>query len=57
MDIMQLIQMITNNGFAIVVAAYCLITLNKSINSMNETLTELKTILSENEKGGNSNEK
>lgn len=53
MDITQFVQMIANNGFAIVVAGYCLITLNKSINGMNETLTELKTILSEKEEGKN----
>jgi hypothetical protein len=46
MDINQLISLIVNNGFAIAVAAYLLIRLEKQINNLSNSINKLNTIIS-----------
>ncbi|MFL0168660.1 YvrJ family protein [Candidatus Clostridium helianthi] len=46
MDITELINIIVNNGFAIAVAAYLLIRLEKQINNLSSSINKLNTIIS-----------
>ena len=46
MDISELINLIANNGFAIAVAAYLLIRLEKQINNLSTSINKLNTIIS-----------
>jgi len=46
MDITQLMNLIVNNGFAIAVAAYLLIRLEKQINNLSSSINKLNTIIS-----------
>lgn len=46
MDITQLMNLIVNNGFAIAVAAYLLIRLEKQINNLSGSINKLNTIIS-----------
>ena len=45
MDINTMLDFIVNNGFAIGVACFCLYKMDQSIKDMNDTLTELKTLI------------
>ncbi len=45
MEINEILNFIASNGFAIVIAAYFIINNNKSMQAMNETLIELKTLI------------
>jgi len=46
MEIDQLINLIVNNGFAIAVAAYLLIRLEKQIANLSSSINKLNTIIS-----------
>ena len=46
MEVNQLINLIVNNGFAIAVAAYLLIRLEKQINNLSGSINKLNTIIS-----------
>jgi len=46
MEVNQLINLIVNNGFAIAVAAYLLIRLEKQINNLSSSINKLNTIIS-----------
>lgn len=46
MDINELINLIVNNGFAVAVAGYLLIRLEKQINSLSNSINKLNTIIS-----------
>ena len=46
MEITELINLIVNNGFAIAVAAYLLIRLEKQINNLSSSINKLNTIIS-----------
>lgn len=46
MDINQLMSLIVNNGFAIAVAAYLLIRLEKQITNLSNSINKLNTIIS-----------
>ena len=46
MEVNELINLIVNNGFAIAVAAYLLIRLEKQINSLSTSINKLNTIIS-----------
>ena len=46
MDINELINLVVNNGFAIAVAAYLLIRLEKQINNLSTSINKLNTIIS-----------
>lgn len=46
MDINELINLVANNGFAIAVAAYLLIRLEKQINNLSTSINKLNTIIS-----------
>lgn len=46
MDINELINLVANNGFAIAVAAYLLIRLEKQINNLSSSINKLNTIIS-----------
>ena len=46
MDVNELINLIVNNGFAVAVAAYLLIRLEKQINSLSGSINKLNTIIS-----------
>lgn len=46
MDINELINIIVNNGFAVAVAAYLLIRLEKQINGLSASINKLNTIIS-----------
>lgn len=46
MDINELINLAVNNGFAIAVAAYLLIRLEKQINNLSTSINKLNTIIS-----------
>ncbi|RII33463.1 YvrJ family protein [Clostridium chromiireducens] len=46
MEINELISLIANNGFAIAVAAYLLIRLEKQIGSLLNSINKLNTIIS-----------
>ncbi|MFL0168159.1 YvrJ family protein [Candidatus Clostridium helianthi] len=46
MDITELMNLIVNNGFAIAVAAYLLIRLEKQINNLSSSINKLNTIIS-----------
>jgi len=46
MEINELINLIVNNGFAIAVAAYLLIRLEKQINNLSSSINKLNTIIS-----------
>ena len=46
MEINELINLIVNNGFAIAVAAYLLIRLEKQINNLSTSINKLNTIIS-----------
>ncbi|MFL0168160.1 YvrJ family protein [Candidatus Clostridium helianthi] len=46
MEINKLINLIVNNGFAIAVAAYLLIRLEKQINNLSSSINKLNTIIS-----------
>ena len=46
MEINELINLVTNNGFAIAVAAYLLIRLEKQIVSLSSSINKLNTIIS-----------
>ena len=46
MEINELISLITNNGFAIAVAAYLLIRLEKQIGTLSNSINKLNTIIS-----------
>jgi hypothetical protein len=46
MEINELINMITNNGFPVVVSAYLLIRLEKQILSLSSSINKLNTIIS-----------
>ena len=46
MDITELMNLIVNNGFAIAVAAYLLIRLEKQINNLSGSINKLNTIIS-----------
>lgn len=46
MDISELINLIVNNGFPVVVAAYLLIRLEKQINGLSSSINKLNTIIS-----------
>lgn len=46
MDITDLINLIVNNGFAITVAAYLLIRLEKQISNLSSSINKLNTIIS-----------
>ena len=45
-EINELISLIANNGFAIAVAAYLLIRLEKQIGSLSNSINKLNTIIS-----------
>jgi hypothetical protein len=46
MDVNALINLIINNGFAIAVAAYLLIRLEKQIDNLSGSINKLNTIIS-----------
>lgn len=46
MEINELINMITNNGFPVVVSAYLLIRLEKQILGLSSSINKLNTIIS-----------
>ena len=46
MQVTDLITLVTNNGFAIAVAAYLLIRLEKQINNLSNSINKLNTIIS-----------
>ena len=46
MEINELINLIINNGFAIAVAGYLLIRLEKQINNLSTSINKLNTIIS-----------
>ncbi|ABR34416.1 YvrJ family protein [Clostridium beijerinckii] len=46
MDITELMNLIVNNGFAITVAVYLLIRLEKQINNLCSSINKLNTIIS-----------
>jgi hypothetical protein len=46
MDLNALINLIVNNGFAIAVAAYLLIRLEKQIDNLSGSINKLNTIIS-----------
>jgi hypothetical protein len=46
MEVNQLINLIVNNGFAIAVAAYLLIRLEKQIINLSNSINKLNTIIS-----------
>ncbi|WP_236898329.1 YvrJ family protein [Clostridium beijerinckii] len=46
MDITELMNLIVNNGFAIAVAVYLLIRLEKQINNLSSSINKLNTIIS-----------
>lgn len=46
MEVNELINLIVNNGFAIAVAAYLLIRLEKQINNLSISINKLNTIIS-----------
>ncbi|NSB17180.1 YvrJ family protein [Clostridium beijerinckii] len=46
MELTDLINLIVNNGFAIAVAAYLLIRLEKQINNLSSSINKLNTIIS-----------
>lgn len=46
MDVSELINLIVNNGFPVVVAAYLLIRLEKQIQSLASSINKLNTIIS-----------
>jgi hypothetical protein len=46
MEVNELINLIVNNGFAIAVAAYLLIRLEKQINNLSTSINKLNTIIS-----------
>ena len=46
MELNELINLIVNNGFAIAVAAYLLIRLEKQINNLSTSINKLNTIIS-----------
>ena len=46
MEINELINLITNNGFPVVVSAYLLIRLEKQIISLSSSINKLNTIIS-----------
>lgn len=46
MEVNELISLIANNGFAIAVAAYLLIRLEKQIGSLSNSINKLNTIIS-----------
>lgn len=46
MDITELMNLIVNNGFAIAVAAYLLIRLEKQIANLSSSINKLNTIIS-----------
>ncbi|WP_026889751.1 YvrJ family protein [Clostridium beijerinckii] len=46
MEVNQLMDLIVNNGFAIAVAAYLLIRLEKQINNLSSSINKLNTIIS-----------
>ena len=46
MAVNELINLIVNNGFAIAVAAYLLIRLEKQINNLSSSINKLNTIIS-----------
>lgn len=46
MDVSELIDLIVNNGFPVVVAAYLLIRLEKQIQSLASSINKLNTIIS-----------
>jgi hypothetical protein len=41
----ELMQMVGNVGFPIAVAAYCLVTLNKTVNSLKDTITNNTVVM------------
>jgi flagellar biogenesis protein FliO len=46
MEVNELINLVANNGFAIAVAAYLLIRLEKQINNLSGSINKLNTIIS-----------
>lgn len=46
MEVNELINLVANNGFAIAVAAYLLIRLEKQINNLSSSINKLNTIIS-----------
>jgi hypothetical protein len=46
MEVNELINLVVNNGFAIAVAAYLLIRLEKQINNLSTSINKLNTIIS-----------
>lgn len=46
MEINELMNLIVNNGFAIAIAAYLLIRLEKQINNLSNSINKLNTIIS-----------
>lgn len=46
MEVTDLINLIVNNGFAIAVAAYLLIRLEKQISNLSSSINKLNTIIS-----------
>ena len=46
MEVKELMNLIVNNGFAIAVAAYLLIRLEKQINNLSNSINKLNTIIS-----------
>ena len=46
MEVNELINLIVNNGFAVAVAAYLLIRLEKQIISLSASINKLNTIIS-----------
>ncbi|WP_026889584.1 YvrJ family protein [Clostridium beijerinckii] len=46
MEVNELINLMVNNGFAIAVAAYLLIRLEKQINNLSGSINKLNTIIS-----------
>jgi len=46
MEINELINLMVNNGFAIAVASYLLIRLEKQINNLSSSINKLNTIIS-----------
>ncbi len=46
MEVNELMNLIVNNGFAIAVAAYLLIRLEKQINNLSNSINKLNTIIS-----------
>lgn len=45
MDINTILEFVASNGFAIVVAIYCLVKLDKQLQANNETLVKLTTLI------------